>query len=675
MTVKLNIFNLKLENHSIFNLDYTKHKTQLYHTTQLYQTSYCHVIYMIKTLIQEKIELAVSKADTYTFYELDILFLFYESIGSITPDNPNHRSLKNHTTILINIFLPNKTFPICKAEKEIKPWFGRSLKHPPANTNTRAWKANQISSSSQFSLFPHSCFHSPPSLSSNIPKLLCVVFDFLVRCHYNLWPYSVQNHNTLYIIKIVSPLCYSSNHCYCITCKGFSYLFRGFDMDIKPSCNQFTKEFQRISTEPKTKFTKSISSVYDQVQRNYLHESSMETALELYCIIIFSRKILTQNNQGLIFNWQKVVNKLDTDNELMKVLLGGKGFFLSTGTLDIQFNSCSMFLSQQWLMMQCDLSHNVVYCVTCLMLLFFSLVRVLFLLYIPPKIVQYLYLLFHVKHLVLNSHVVMLLLFIWKVPQFSNFLKHISILFCFESYEGLVLLLYFQGDPRINFSKNKFLLYFFYFLFMIIILFYLSITATYFGLSMHICKLTRAIFNIHSSSITIPDIYQVPATRGPFAALAGKCHKSFFFLQPFRNYLESEFYPHKPLNISIKMGRSTIHFNQKIQQKKSHITIYGFSIRTFLFELMHFFHFTMFKNFQVSFFSQKEKIQQLNSWYSLSNFVPKGLTIISSKPLRKHTSKFDCMIGKLQQIHHPGPWENNSQELVKQLPRHCGCRA
>ncbi|KNZ57819.1 hypothetical protein VP01_2063g2 [Puccinia sorghi] len=82
---------------------------------------------------------------------------------------------KTHTTLPTNKnFLASQNFSYLVG--------GASLKHPPTKTHTRAWKANQISS--QFSLFlpqkmSHSCFHSPPSLSLNLPRLLCRVFDFV----------------------------------------------------------------------------------------------------------------------------------------------------------------------------------------------------------------------------------------------------------------------------------------------------------------------------------------------------------------------------------------------------------------------------------------------------------------------------------------------------------------
>ncbi|KNZ52615.1 putative signal peptide protein [Puccinia sorghi] len=88
--------------------------------------------------------------------------------------------------------------------------------------------------------------------------------------------WSVQNHNMIYIMKLISPLGYSSSHCDCIIAKGFFVLV----------------ELQRISTEIRTKFTKNqaklvhnlqptqtgISSVYE-VKRNYLHASIMETSV------------------------------------------------------------------------------------------------------------------------------------------------------------------------------------------------------------------------------------------------------------------------------------------------------------------------------------------------------------------------------------------------------------
>ncbi|KNZ56348.1 hypothetical protein VP01_2427g1 [Puccinia sorghi] len=96
-----------------------------------------------------------------------------ESIGSINPDNPDHGSFTKPTQL---------SQPIKISEEEIKPWFG---------THTRAWKANQISSEIQFSLFPlqkmsHSCFHSPPSLSLNLPRLIKLTCLQLLPCNHNV---------------------------------------------------------------------------------------------------------------------------------------------------------------------------------------------------------------------------------------------------------------------------------------------------------------------------------------------------------------------------------------------------------------------------------------------------------------------------------------------------------
>ncbi|KNZ53044.1 hypothetical protein VP01_335g3 [Puccinia sorghi] len=214
--------------------------------------------------------------------------------------------------------------------KKIKPWFG-------------AWKVNKISSESQSSLFPpqkmiHSCFHSPPSLSSNLPRLLCQVFSFafsymterkplfpqMSSCHHNLQLY-VQNHNMLYIIKLISPLGYSSKHCDCIIAKGFLYLgekgFICFQNEIKPSFNKVTKNFllkcrgyqlnlgkssSKIRLNLCTTYnqhTTGISSVYDQFKVKGIIKkvlcgvtSSLQKNIMILSTLIMIFKIWTQNH-------------------------------------------------------------------------------------------------------------------------------------------------------------------------------------------------------------------------------------------------------------------------------------------------------------------------------------------------------------------------------------------
>ncbi|KNZ51770.1 hypothetical protein VP01_3818g2 [Puccinia sorghi] len=67
------------------------------------------------------------------------------SIGSITPENPNHKSLTKSTQISQPININSVSNNLMKEKRG-----GIS------QTHTRAWKANQISSASQFSLFSSS---------------------------------------------------------------------------------------------------------------------------------------------------------------------------------------------------------------------------------------------------------------------------------------------------------------------------------------------------------------------------------------------------------------------------------------------------------------------------------------------------------------------------------------
>ncbi|KNZ47608.1 hypothetical protein VP01_628g5 [Puccinia sorghi] len=198
-------------------------------------------------------------------------FLNTTSPGSI-PETPNQRSLKKLTQI-------SQTIKIC-----IAAWLSTTLtvqfmilllggwiSQTPINTHTRAWKAKTIS------LFPtqqmsHShCFHSHPSVFKYAKATmscfcLCVCKETTHSWNLVTKKYGLKNKNMLYIIKLIHPPGYYSKHFNCII---------------------------RISTEIWTKFTKirlhlcttynqhttGISSVYDQVKRNYLHVSAVETAL------------------------------------------------------------------------------------------------------------------------------------------------------------------------------------------------------------------------------------------------------------------------------------------------------------------------------------------------------------------------------------------------------------
>ncbi|KNZ55815.1 hypothetical protein VP01_2575g1 [Puccinia sorghi] len=208
---------------------------------------------------------------SYSNHFMTLIFFFYLMIALRIWIKALLKLNKTHTTLLTNEnFLANKTFSYSVA--------ARSLKHPPTNTKTRAWKANQIFSASQFSIFfsqkmSYSFFHSPPSLSSNLPRLLCQVFDFLLPCHHNVQPYSLQNHNMLYIIKLISSLDYLSKHCDYILAKGFllsccnqfkKYFLlncRGYQLNLGPSSPKI-----RLNLCPTyNQHTTGISSVYDQL--------------------------------------------------------------------------------------------------------------------------------------------------------------------------------------------------------------------------------------------------------------------------------------------------------------------------------------------------------------------------------------------------------------------------
>ncbi|KNZ57609.1 hypothetical protein VP01_2113g2 [Puccinia sorghi] len=158
------------------------------------------------------------------------------STGSITPDNP------------IPLNYPDGTINDITALV-----MGGSLKHPPTNKHTKAWKAKQISS-----LFPLQEMSHSQSLYSNMPRLKplfpqlaqkrkpikfgCVEFCLCICLNDRKEAplpaagtktpaqQSVKNHNMLSIIKLISPLGHSSTHCDCII------------HDIKPICNHVTKD-------------------------------------------------------------------------------------------------------------------------------------------------------------------------------------------------------------------------------------------------------------------------------------------------------------------------------------------------------------------------------------------------------------------------------------------------
>ncbi|KNZ54698.1 hypothetical protein VP01_287g1 [Puccinia sorghi] len=254
------------------------------------------------------------------FYELDILFLCYDHIEnvdkSLASEPPSISKYKSIRTKLnkTNTTLPNNknlicsldlNQPDCEIHDITQLVVGGSLKHPPTSANTRAWKAKKISSASKSLIFPpwkmsRSQCHSSPTLSSNLPRLLKPLCPQLSAFHHNIQLY-VMNHN---IIKLNSPLGYSSNHCDCIIEKGILYLGGGFDCfqhEIKQSCNLVMKYLYSPQIRLKlctnyNQHTTGFSSVFDQFHRKHLHASAMETALVI--------KITREKNHTLlmIFN-------------------------------------------------------------------------------------------------------------------------------------------------------------------------------------------------------------------------------------------------------------------------------------------------------------------------------------------------------------------------------------
>ncbi|KNZ64191.1 hypothetical protein VP01_1056g1 [Puccinia sorghi] len=266
--------------------------------------------------------------------DLDILFLCYdhiENVDEILASDPpsisqsksiitaqliltpqSQKLKKTNTTLPKNKnLLANQTFAYNLGLDELV--VSGSLKLPPTNTQTRAWKDNQVSSASQSSFLPpqkmsHSHCHSPPSLSSNMPRILKTLCPQLESCHHNLQPY-FMNHNLLHIVTLIYPLGYSSNHCDCIIDKCFFILERAL------------VELRRISTELKTKFIKirlklcknstkttGIISVYVQVKRKELHSSEMETALVRVLQVLNSlkRELRKATSVILFINWMEL---------------------------------------------------------------------------------------------------------------------------------------------------------------------------------------------------------------------------------------------------------------------------------------------------------------------------------------------------------------------------------
>ncbi|KNZ51391.1 hypothetical protein VP01_3973g5 [Puccinia sorghi] len=194
--------------------------------------------------------------------------------------NQTNKTLLNDKTWLCSLAL---NYPVSEIHDITELVVGGSLKHPPKSTHSRAWKANQISSASQSSLFPpwkmiHSCFPSPLSLCSNLPRQLW----HLVTKTYSRTVWEQARLTALRTIVSTESQHDLHNQTYFST-----WLF------LKELYQRVVVEFQRISTELRTKFTKirlnlcipynqhttGTSSVYAQVLRKNLHASTMERAL------------------------------------------------------------------------------------------------------------------------------------------------------------------------------------------------------------------------------------------------------------------------------------------------------------------------------------------------------------------------------------------------------------
>ncbi|KNZ48824.1 hypothetical protein VP01_538g2 [Puccinia sorghi] len=233
------------------------------------------------------------------FYDLDILFLCYDHINNVDkslasepPSNSQSNSMrtklnKTNTTLQNNINLgSNQIFAYSVT--------GGSLKHPPKTTHTGAWKANQISSARQYSLF-----HSLNMSQFLLPLLeicqgYCVNFLPLSLHHgdkTDLQPSaqrSAQNQNIIYIIKLNSPHGYSSMYWFDMLSKLHQEKLHPIYKRVMLNCRGYQLN---LPSSPKIRLnlwktynphTTGISSVYEKVERKHLHTSAMETSLHFF---------------------------------------------------------------------------------------------------------------------------------------------------------------------------------------------------------------------------------------------------------------------------------------------------------------------------------------------------------------------------------------------------------
>ncbi|KNZ63956.1 hypothetical protein VP01_1080g10 [Puccinia sorghi] len=101
---------------------------------------------------------------------------------------------------------------------------------------------------------------------------------------------SVQNHNVLYIIKLISPLCYSSKHCDCIIAKVFFQLGGGY--------KRVVVELQGISTELMTKLTTNQAKIVHKLQPTHkMYQLTLVLAISF---------ILGEGFIGVVFCFWKI---------------------------------------------------------------------------------------------------------------------------------------------------------------------------------------------------------------------------------------------------------------------------------------------------------------------------------------------------------------------------------
>ncbi|KNZ61081.1 hypothetical protein VP01_1454g1 [Puccinia sorghi] len=247
------------------------------------------------------------------FYGLDTLFLCYnhimnvdENLASEPPSIYKSKSIRTVKTIIhntpfkLNRLKLSQTIQISWISTNLMVklmillhWWWVDLSN--TSTHTRAWKANQISSASQSYFFSSSEDKPLPLPLSPKPDFKSAkAFEFFpLSVHHGnkaeLKPSAqqlVQNHNTIYIIKLNSP------HTQCtvieplardflILVEGLNqYKFqpiyeRGYQLNLGQSSPKIRLNFCTTYNQ-KT----GIISVHDQVKRKKLHASGMETALE-----------------------------------------------------------------------------------------------------------------------------------------------------------------------------------------------------------------------------------------------------------------------------------------------------------------------------------------------------------------------------------------------------------